>query len=142
MNFTVLTPNDTPVMYGISDATDSNFGGQRARLHQTVGDDSDYTVRKGEDPNFVGNPIDDAVRDIDDMSNLAERKNEFSQQEIRMNVQEGNESRAIQSDPDNRPRMDEGADGVQVPSSNYREEMKKKVRWTFDSSPRYEGEVS
>ena len=142
MNFTILTPGDCPVMYDKSDATDSNFGGQRQRLHTTVGDDSDYTMRDGAAPTIELNPVDTAIRDIDDMSNLEERKNDFSQQEIRADVQKGNEGLGIQSGPENRPRMDEGTDAVQVPSSEYRKQLKKTNRWQFNKSEHYEGEIS
>ena len=76
------------------------------------------------------------------MSNLEERKNDFSQQEIRADVQKGNEGLGIQSGPENRPRMDEGTDVVQVPSSEYRKQLKKTNRWQFNKSEHYEGEIS
>ena len=140
MNFTILTPGDSPVMYDKSDATHSNFGGQRQNA--AVADAKDYTKRTGQAPSIEENPVDDAIRDIDDMSNLQERKNRFTQEEIKTDVQKGNEGIGIQSDPENRPRMDEGTDAVRVPSSDYIEEMKKPNRWSFDSLPIYEGEVS
>jgi hypothetical protein len=142
MNFTVLTPNDSPLMYNKSDATHSNFGGQRQKLHIPVGDDNDYTVRKGDDPNTDQNPIDTSIRDIDEMSNLEERKNRFTQEEIKSNCQEGNDSLGIQSDPENRPRMDEGTDGIQVPSSVFRKQLKKTNKWQFAKSEHYESEMS
>jgi hypothetical protein len=226
MNFTILTPGDCPVMYDKSDATHSNFGGNRANTenvslqpqfdkhlstsyvtvsggatisgvtisgvgvydvygfeekeipaynthieltyykynyelyHELVASGienkyiipaeydfylpgtGDYTHRYGNAPSIEENPVDTAVRDIDDMSNLEERKNDFSQQEIRADVQKGNEGIGIQSDPENRPRMDEGTDAVQVPSSEYRKQLKKTNRWQFDKSEHYEGEIS
>jgi hypothetical protein len=142
MNFTVFSPNDTPVQKSQSDITDARFGGQRQALNQSIGDAKDYTKRTGEAPTIKENPVDTAVRDIDEMANTSEHKNRFTQEEIRADVQKGNESVALQSDSDNRPRMDEGTDGVQVPISDYREEMKKKNRWSFNSTEIYEGEIS
>lgn len=227
MNFTILTPGDCPVMYDKSDATASNFGGNRANTEnvslqpqfdkhlstsyiEVVGGTNvsgvtipgtgpykvfgfmeneyippyntdpdliynedkynlynelvasgieniyvmsydcdfylpgtgDYTHRYGNAPSIEENPVDTAVRDIDDMSNLEERKNDFSQQEIRADVQRGNEGLGIQSDPENRPHMDEGTDAVQVPSSEYRKQLKKSNRWQFNKSEHYEGEIS
>lgn len=142
MNFTILSPGDNPVMYDKSDATDSNFGGQRERLHTTISDDNDYTVRDGGAPTIELNPIDTSIKDIDDMSNLKERKNDFSQQEIRADVQKGNEGLGIQSDPENRPRMDEGTDGIRIPNSDFRKQLKKSNRWQFSKSEHYEGEIS
>lgn len=140
MNFTILTPSDSPVMYDKSDATHSNFGGQRQNA--AVADAKDYTKRTGQAPSIEENPVDGVVRDVDNMSNLRERKNDFSQQEIRSDVQKGNEGLGIWSDPENRPRMDEGTDAVQVPSSEYRKQLKKTNRWQFDKSEHYEGEIS
>lgn len=142
MNFTVLSPNDTPVKDSQSDMTDARFGGQRQKLNESVSDIKDYTKRTGTASNEIENPIDTAIKDIDDMANASEHKNIFTQEEIRSDVQKGNESRAIQSDSDNRPRMDEGTDGIQIPSSDYRGEMKKKNKYSFDSLPIYEGEIS
>ena len=142
MNFTILTPGDCPVMYDKSDATDSNFGGQRRSLNKSIADAKDYTKRTGQAPSVEENPVDTAIRDIDDMSNLEERKNDFSQQEIRADVQKGNEGLGIQSDPENRPRMDEGTDAVRIPNSDYRKQLKKSNRWQFDKSEHYEGEIS
>lgn len=142
MNFTVLSPNDTPVKDSQSDMTDTRFGGQRQKLNESVSDIKDYTKRTGTASNEIENPIDTAIKDIDDMANASEHKNIFTQEEIRSDVQKGNESRAIQSDSDNRPRMDEGTDGIQIPSSDYRGEMKKKNKYSFDSLPIYEGEIS
>lgn len=142
MNFTVLSPNDTPVKDSQSDMTDARFGGQRQKLNESVSDIKDYTKRSGESSNTKENPIDTAIKDIDDMANTSERKNIFTQEDIRADVQKGNESRAIQSDSDNRPNMDEGTDAVRVPVSDFREEMKKKSRWSFNNGDVYEGEIS
>jgi hypothetical protein len=141
MNFTVLSPNDTPVKDSQSDMTDTRFGGQRQKLNESVSDIKDYTKRTGTAPNEVENPVDTAIRDIDDMANTSERKNIFTQEDIRADVQKGNEGLGTQSDPENRPRMDEGTDAVQVPSSTFREQMKKTNRWSLNSGDIYEGEV-
>ena len=142
MNFTVLSPNDTPVQDGQSDMIDARFGGQRQKLNESVSDIKDYTKRSGVTPSIKENPTDTAIKDVDDMANLSERKNVFTQEEIRADVQRGNENTAIQSDSTTRPRMDEGTDAVQVPSSTFREQMKKTNRWSLNSGDIYEGEIS
>jgi hypothetical protein len=129
--YNALVASGIENMYIIPDSFDFYFPGT-----------GDYTHRYGNAPSIEENPVDTAIRDIDDMSNLEERKNDFSQQEIRADVQKGNEGLGIQSDPENRPRMDEGTDAVRIPNSDYRKQLKKSNRWQFDKSEHYEGEIS
>lgn len=142
MNFVTLTPNDSPINDSRSDMIDSNFGGQRQKLNKTVGDPKDYTKRTGACSEIEENPVEDVTRDIDEMSNSFERKDEFTYQEIKSNVQEGNNSVAIQSDPENRPLADNGSDPVIIPETVTRKQLKKSNRWQFDKSDKYEGELS
>jgi hypothetical protein len=77
------------------------------------------------------------------MANSEERKSEFSYQEKKINVQANNEADFITaSDSDRRPRMDEGTDAVQVPDTSELKQQKKANKWQFDTSNRYEGEIS
>jgi hypothetical protein len=146
MNFTILSPSgdgprgDTPLQTSQSDMIDGRFGGLRE--HSNVADAKDYTKRTGEAPDKKENPVDETTRDIDDMSNTAEKKREFSYQENKMDVQKNNEGIAIQSDPDNLPRMNEGTDAVQVPEVVEERVRRKANRWQFDTSNTYEGEMS
>lgn len=142
MNFTVLsTPNDSPIKDDKSTPSASNFGGHRE--HSKTAKEQDYTGRTGSAANKKENPVDESIKDVDDMSNLTEKKNEFSYQEEKINVQKGNEADwQTKSDPDNRPRMDEGTDAVQVPEAYDRKQLKKANKWQFDTSNRYEGEIS
>lgn len=146
MNFTILSPSgdgprgDTPLKENQSDMKDGRFGGLRE--HSNVADAKDYTKRTGKAPDKKENPVDETTRDIDDMSNTAEKKREFSYQENKMDVQKNNEGIAIQSDPDNLPRMGEGTDAVQVPEVVEERVRRKANRWQFDTSNTYEGELS
>ena len=143
MNFTVLGPSDGQLKDNKSDMTDTRFGGQRQRLSKSVADAKDYTRRTTTAPNKKENPVDETVKDVDDMTNAAERKREFSYQEEKLNVQKGNEAGwQTKSDPDNRPRMNEGSDAVQVPEIVEERVRKKANNWQYDSSSTYEGEIS
>ena len=141
MNFTVLGPNDSPLKDDKSSATDARFGGHRE--YSQVSKVQDYTKRAGKAPNKKENPVEETTKDIDDMTDPKQRKREFSRREETSNVQKSNEAGwQTKSDSDNRPRMDEGTDGVQVPEASDLKQLKKANRWQFDSSNRYEGEIS
>jgi hypothetical protein len=143
MNFTILGPSDGQLNDNKSDMTDTRFGGQRKRLNQSIADAKDYTKRTGEAPNKKENPVDETIRDVDDMVGAGEKKNEFSYQEEKINVQKGNEAGwQTKSDPDNRPRMNEGSDAVQVPEVVEERQRKKANPWQYDTSSTYEGEIS
>ena len=136
MNFTILSPNDTQLAENKSNITDGNFGGNRE--HSNTADAKDYTKRTGADPDKKENP-EDTTKDIDDMTDPKARKREFTRREETSNTQKSNESVAIQSDSDRQP---DGSDGVQVPESPDRKQLKKANRWQYGSSSRYEGEIS
>jgi hypothetical protein len=102
-----------------------------------------YLVVHGHAPNKKENPVDETIRDVDDMVGASEKKNEFSYQEEKINVQKGNEAGwQTKSDPDNRPRMNEGSDAVQVPEVVEERQRKKANPWQYDTSSTYEGELS
>ena len=143
MNFTILGPSDGQLKDNKSDMTDTRFGGQRQRLSQSVADAKDYTKRTGAAPNKKENPVDETIRDVDDMVGAGENKNEFSYQETKMDVQKGNEAGwQTKSDSDNLPRMNEGSDAVQVPEVVEERQRKKANPWQYDTSSTYEGEMS
>lgn len=140
MNFTILTPGDSPIKDDKSSITSSNFGGHRA--HSNVLDAKDYTKRTGNASTIEGNPTDTAVRDIDDMTDPAARKREFSRREETSNVQLSNEANFItKSDSDNRPPMDTGSDGVVVPETSLVKQSRKPNQWHFGTTSVYDGEI-
>lgn len=84
----VFSPNDNPLTTGQSDATDARFGGHRKIT--STSKTQDYTSRTGASVDIKENPIEDVVKDIDDLSDSKQRKNEFSRQEELSDVQKGN----------------------------------------------------
>jgi len=142
MNFTILTPGDSPVKDDKSSPTVSNFGGHRAHSN-SVSDAKDYTKRTGNAPTIEENPTDTAVRDIDDMADPAARKREFSRREETSNTQLNNESSFItKSDSDNLPPMDTGSDATVVPETHAVKQTRKPNQWHFGTKSVYEGEIS
>lgn len=140
MNFTILTPNDSPVMDSKSDITHGNFGGNR-EFSQTS-DIKDYTKRTGQAPDKKENPVDTTTRDIDDMTDPYARKREFSYQDDLSDVQKGNEAGVFtKSDTDNIPREGEGSDAVQKPEASDVKRHRKPNQWWFGTENVYEGEV-
>lgn len=149
MSFIILGPSgdgptgDKPLRENKSDMVDGRFGGQRKTVATSVASPNDYTKRTGAAPNKEENPVDETTRDIDDMTNPNERKREFSYQEEKADVQKGNEADwQTKSDADNRPRMDEGSNAVQVPEVVEERVRKKANQWQYDTSNTYEGEIS
>lgn len=139
MSITILTPNEHPVRDGKSEPTASNFGGRREQSNTAAS--QDYTSRTGASPNKKENPVDETIRDIDDMTDPMSRKREFSYQDELSDCQKGNEADwRAQSDSDNRP--DEEDDPVRIPEAINRRQYRKANKWQFDSSNRYEGEIS
>ena len=104
MNFTILTPNDSPLQNNKSEPTASNYGGHRE--YSQVANSKDYTNRTTENPTKKENPVDDTTRDIDDMTDDKARKREFSRREETSNVQKSNEFNISKSDSDKRPPED------------------------------------
>lgn len=145
-----LEPSEGQLAENQSDMTHSHFGGNR----QTTDDLSspkDYTKRATEKvTSKIENPVDETVRDVDDMSDINDncasgtraKKREFSRRAETEDVQQSNEGIAVQSDAENRPRMDEGTDAVQVPDATELRQQQKPNKWQFDTSNTYEGEIS
>jgi hypothetical protein len=137
MSITILTPNEHTIQDGKSDPTVSNFGGRRE--HSNTAASQDYTSRTGAAPDKKENPKDTA-KDIDEMTEAESRKREFTRRDETSDVQKNNESVAVQSDSDRRPN--EETDPVIVPEASDLKQQKKANKWQFDSSNRYEGEIS
>lgn len=149
MNFIVLSPSgdgptgDRPLKESKSDITHSHFGGNR-EVSEDISSGKDYTQRATEKiTSKKENPVDETVRDIDEMTEAESRKREFSRREETSNVQKNNEADwQTKSDADNRPRVDEGSDAVQVPEVVEERVRRKANRWQYGSSNTYEGELS
>lgn len=140
MDFTILTPGDSPVKDDKSSPTSSNFGGQR--VHSNVADAKDYTKRTGSASTIEKNPTDTTVRDIDDMADLTARKREFSRREETSNTQLNNEADfIIKSDAENRPPMDTGSDAVVTPETHPVKQSRKPNQWHFGTESVYDGEI-
>ena len=143
-----MSPGDNKLSSDQSDPTDARFGGHRE--HSQVSDAKDYTGRTGAGPNEKENPVDDVIRDIDDMVNTRERKNEFSYQEGKINVQKGNESDWMtKSDSDRLPPEDTDAFEPDPSDPNFLLKTRRsKLKYHFGdgqySNPHsdYEGEIT
>jgi len=146
-----LNPSgDKPIQDGKTEASDARFGGHRE--HSDVANAKDYTARSSDDPQKEENPVDETIRDVDDMSDVNEnfadkaaraKKREFSRRAETQDVQQSNEADwQTKSDSDHRPRMDEGTDAVQVPEAKEERVRRKANKWQYDNSNTYEGEIS
>jgi len=104
----VLGPSDSPVSNSKSDMVDGNFGGNR-EVTANISKSQDYKKPSGGAPNKVENP-EDVSKDIDEMTEVASRKREFSRREETSNRQKSNEAEFIhRTDSDNRPLEDTDA---------------------------------
>lgn len=148
MNFTVLTPSDTPVQNSKSDTVDGNFGGNRE--HSQTSDNKDYTKRTGSAPSKKENPVENVIKDVDSMANSTTRKREFSYQENKMDVQKNNEANFItKSDSDNQPPEDTDGFVPDPTDPNFLIKTRRsKLKGHFGDGPydgsrgEYEGELS
>jgi hypothetical protein len=140
-----FSPGDSPLSKDQSAPTDARFGGHREV--SAVGKDQDYTSRTGSASNRKENPVDDTIKDIDDMTDPNQRKREFSRREETSNVQASNEAGFItKTDSDNRPLEDTDAFEPDGSSIKLR---RSKIKGHFgngqyDNNPNrgvYEGEI-
>lgn len=141
MNFTVLSPGDSPTKKSVSDMTCGNFGGNR-----TVGSsfkDHDYLKRAGGAPNVKKNPVDTATRDIDNMDNEQIGKRHHSRLEETSNRQKGNEaSFMVISCSDNQARKDVSDDNIVLPNNLQPKRHRKPNPWHLGTESVYDGEIS
>lgn len=70
MNFTILGPAENPVQDSKSDATDGNFGGNRAVTEDNNASAHDYKKAGGNAPNKKENPVDTVEKDIDEIEHI------------------------------------------------------------------------
>jgi len=131
----VLSPDDNKVKDSTSDMVDTDFGGNRE--HSNTASSEDYTARS-KTTNNEQNPVDETIRDIDDLTDPKQRKREFSRREETSNTQSSNEgSFRIESDPDNRPPED--TDGF-VSDNHPVKRLRSKDKYNFGDG-QYEGEI-
>ena len=145
-----MSPLDHPIGDSKSDMQDNRFGGHRE--YSQVGNAKDYTARSTEAPNKKENPVDDSIRDIDDMTDSYQRKREFSYQEEVSNIQKGNTAEwREQSDSDRRPPEETDPFEPDPSDPNFKIKLRRsKVKGHFgsgqyDNMPNrgtYEGEIS
>lgn len=144
-----FSPGDAPLTSDQSSATDARFGGHRE--YSQVAKDQDYTSRTGKAPDRKENPVDDTIKDFDDMTDPLQRKREFSYQEDKADVQRNNEEAFITgSDSDRRPPEDTDAFEPDPTDPNFLAKTRRsKVKGHFgegqyDNNPNrggYEGEL-
>jgi hypothetical protein len=141
MNFTILTPGENLLNDDKSSTVDGRFGGHRE--HSNTSKEQDYTSRTGTNKEKKENPVDETIRDIDDMTDPFQRKREFSRREETSNVQKSNEEHFItKTDAENRPNMDEGTDPVRVPDTDLVKRHRKPNQWHLSTESIYESEIS
>ena len=101
-----FSPNDNQVSDNISSIKDNNFGGQRQFTTGTQVRSQDYTKKNCGAPNTKKNPIEEAVRDIEAMTEKESRKREFSRRAETADHGDHNKERFHETDPENRPPED------------------------------------
>lgn len=101
---TYFSPNDNPVSGSQSDITDANFGGNREFTTGTQQKQQDYKKSTGGAVNIKENPVDETIKDVDDLSNTETRKREFSRRAETNDRKDHNKEHFHESDPENRPK--------------------------------------
>lgn len=101
-----FSPNDTPLSDNASSIKDTSFGGQRQFTKGKQTKDQDYTKKSGGSPNVKENPVDEVVRDIDEMTEPESRKREFSRRAETASHKDHNKEHFHETDPENRPFED------------------------------------
>jgi hypothetical protein len=101
-----FSPNDNPVDDDVGSMKDSNFGGQRQFTTGKQVRNQDYTKKHCGAPNTKKNPVEDAVRDVDAMTNEETRKREFSRRAETSASGDHNKEHFHKTDPENRPLED------------------------------------
>lgn len=132
----ILTPNDNPVSGDAGEMKDQNFGGNRKFTTGVQQKAQDYKRPVPGNSNSEENPVDEVVRDIDDMTDLNARKREFSRRAETADHSDHNKERFHESEPDNRPEED--TRGVVVPDEKFHGD---RIRNHFGEG-QYEGEIS
>ena len=132
----ILSPNDNPLEGNASDMKDQNFGGNRELTTGAQQKSQDYKNPVGGSINIEENPVEEVVRDIDDMTDLKVRKREFTRRAETQDHSDHNKDRFSESEPKNRPLED--TDVTHTPDSTHR---RSKLKSHFGEG-QYEGEIS
>lgn len=137
-----FSPGDNPLSSDQSEAKDTRFGGHRE--HSQIGKAQDYTARTGGASNVKENPVDETIKDIDEMTDPKQRKREFSYQEDKADAQRNNEGGFIsETDSDKRPPED--TDAFEPDEKLRRSKIKGHFgSGQYDNNPNrgvYEGEI-
>ncbi len=119
----ILNPNDSPLNSGQSDATDSNFGGNREVTTGAQTKEQDYKKPTGGSVNIEKNPVKETTKDIDDMTDPKARKREFTRRAETQDPSDHNKEHFHNSDPENRPLED--TDVTTVPDDTHRRSVLK-----------------
>ena len=131
----ILSPNDSPLSDNASDMKDKNFGGNRSTTTGVQQKTQDYKKPVGGSVDIEENPVDDVIRDVDDLSNSKTRKREFSRRAETQDPADHNKERFHEADTGNRPSEDTDAF---IPDNKHR---RSKLKNQFGEGC-YEGEIS
>ena len=112
-----LSPNDNQVVDNKADNFHTNFGGRRAVTKNKQVKDQDYTKPTQCAVDVKENPVDDVIRDVDDMTDAKARKREFSRRAETNDYADHNKEHFHTSEPKNRPLED--SDPVIVPDEKH-----------------------
>jgi len=129
----ILTPNDSPISN--EKTKNVNFGINKSYTTGEQQKSQDYLKANGGSPNAKLNPVDETLRDVDDMSNANTRKREFSRRYETQTVGDHNKERFHESDSNNRPKENDGS--VLVPDEKHHGSN---IKYHFGEG-QYEGEV-
>lgn len=132
----ILSPNDNPLAENAGDMKDQDFGGNREFTTGKQQKTQDYTKPVGGSANIEENPVDEVIRDIDDMTDPKARKREFSRRAETADHSDHNKERFSESEPDNRPQEDTRA--VAIPDDKFHGD---RLKYHFGEG-QYEGEMS
>lgn len=114
----ILTPGDSKIQNTDAGSKVGNFGGAR-QVTDGIQRDSDYTKRSLDARDIFQNPVEDTIKDVDDLNDSFARKSDTKRQEDLMTA--GDETPLVYSEagPSNKP-LDEGREdnAVQQPDAN------------------------
>lgn len=132
----ILSPNDNPLADNASDMKDQNFGGNREITTGVQQKEQDYKKPTGASSNIKKNPVENTVRDIDDMTDPKARKREFTRRAETQDPSDHNKERFHEVDNDNKPLEDTSV--VLIPDDKFHGD---KLKYHFGEG-QYEGEIS
>lgn len=113
----ILGPNDNQVKNSKSDAVDGDFGGSRKVTTKKQRKTQDYKKPTESAMDMEKNPVDEVVKDIDEMTDSKERKREFSKLAELSDPADHNKERFHEIDGNNKPLEDNSA--TIIPDGSY-----------------------